>query len=259
MLALISPAKKLDGSTPPPVAEASEPGMLDQSEILIDEIKKLSRSDLRRLMKISPRLADVAYERHQRLGGALGPANAKQAVFAFRGDTYIGLDAPSLTADDLVFAQDHLRILSGLYGVLRPLDFIQSYRLEMGTKLANPRGEDLYDFWGGRITESVNAGLDAVGGPVVNLASKEYFSTVRREHLKAEVITPVFKDERGGTFRILGLFAKRARGMMARYIITNRLREAGALKDFCDGGYRYNADASTDTEFVFLRPQNLTG
>ena len=256
MLALVSPAKKLDGATPPPTDKTTHPALQDQSEILFRELGKLDRTDLRRLMKISPSLADLAFERHQRLGGEVTLSNAKQALFAFRGDTYVGLDADSLSAGELAFAQDHLRILSGLYGVLRPFDLIQPYRLEMGTKLANPRGEDLHDFWGGRIAEAVNAALAKAVGPVINLASKQYFSAVVAERLEAEVITPVFKDGHAGTYRVLGMFAKRARGMMARYMIRNRLRDADALKDFSEDGYRYSKEASGETEFVFLRDRN---
>lgn len=256
MLAVLSPAKKLDGSTPPPTARYSEPELADQTEMLIPEIKKLSRPDLQRLMKLSPKLADIAFERHRRLGGALGPENAKQSVFAFKGDTYVGLDPDSLEPEDLAFAQDHLRILSGLYGLLRPLDLIQSYRLEMATKLANPRGEDLYDFWGGRIADAVNKALPECGGPVINLASKEYFKALKPRLLHAEVITPVFKDGRGGSYRVMGLFAKRARGMMARYIVRRRLEHVEDLKNFGDAGYRYNAKESSGSELVFLRDRD---
>lgn len=256
MLALVSPAKKLDGATPPPTDRTTRPALQEQSEILFRELGKLGRADLRRLMKISPRLADLAFERHQRLGGEVTLANAKQALFAFRGDTYVGLDADTLSAGELAFAQHHLRILSGLYGLLRPLDLIQPHRLEMGTKLANPRGEDLRDFWGGRIAEAVNTALARAGGPVINLASKEYFSVLGAGRLAVDVITPVFRDGRAGTYRVLGMFAKRARGMMARYMIRNRLGEADALKDFSEDGYRYNKAASGETEFVFLRDRN---
>ena len=256
MLALVAPAKKLDGATPPPTDRTTRPALQDQSEILFRELRKLSRADLRRLMKISPRLADLAFERHRGLGGEVTLSNAKQALFAFKGDTYIGLDANTLSAGELAFAQDHLRILSGLYGVLRPFDLIQPYRLEMATKLANPRGEDLRDFWGGRIAEAVNTALAKAGGPIINLASKEYFSALGAGRLAADVITPVFRDGRAGTYRVLGMFAKRARGMMARYMIRNRLGNADALKDFSENGYRYNKAASSETEFVFLRDRD---
>ncbi|MFQ5533832.1 MAG: peroxide stress protein YaaA [Sphingomonadales bacterium] len=255
MLILISPAKKLDGSSPPPVADHSTPQFLARTGILIQELRKLSHADLRRLLQLSPKLADIAFERHLRLSTEPGPANAKQAVFAFAGDTYIGLRAHSLSRADLAFAQDHLRIFSALYGLLRPLDLMQPYRLEMATKLPNPSGGDLYDFWEETLGEAVNNALGRVEGPMINLASREYFSAIKKAQPSPGIITPVFKEERGGSYRVLPLFAKRARGMMARYIVQNRLREVESLKNFDRAGYRFSPEASSQTELVFLRDQ----
>lgn len=256
MLVLISPAKKLDTLSPAPIPDHTVPRLLDETDRLIEILAGLGPADLRRLMKLSPKLADVAVARHRQLTTRLGPDNAKPAVFAFKGDTYVGLDTASLTPEDLRVAQDILRILSGLYGCLRPLDLIQAYRLEMGTRLANRRGENLYDFWGESVTQAVNEALDAAGGgPLVNLASVEYASVLRRERLNAPVITPVFKEGRDGNYRVLGLFAKRARGMMARFIIRNRITDARDLVAFCEAGYRHNPAASDADRPVFLRQQ----
>ncbi len=256
MLVLISPAKKLDTLAPAPVPDHTVPELIAEAGQLIDILKRLGPAELQRLMKLSPKLAEVALARHRQLTTRLGPDNAKPAVFAFKGDTYVGLDAASLTPADLGVAQGGLRILSGLYGLLRPLDLIQAYRLEMGARLANPRGPTLYDFWREPVTQAVNAALErAGGGPVVNLASVEYFSVLQQEALAAPVITPVFKEGRDGSYRVLGLFAKRARGMMARFIIRNRIDRADDLLEFADAGYRYNPAASEPGRPVFLRQQ----
>ena len=178
----------------------------------------------------------------------------KQAIFAFSGDTYVGFDAKTLADDELDYAQEHVGILSGLYGLLRPRDLMQPYRLEMGTRLANPRGKDLYAFWGGRITSAINEALAAQADPtVINLASNEYFKSVKKQELNGDVVTPVFKELKDGKAKVIGLMAKRARGMMARYIVEKRIENPKALKKFTRGGYRYKASESTDTEWVFMR------
>ncbi|NOY26231.1 MAG: peroxide stress protein YaaA [Oligoflexia bacterium] len=256
MLALLSPAKRLDFDTPPAVSAHSRPQMLDQTARLIETARKLSQDKLRELMGISPALAKLNAVRFQRLSTELDLDNAKQAALAFKGDTYVGLDADSLGDDDLAWAQDHIGILSGLYGYLRPLDLIQPYRLEMGTRLKTRSGPSLYAFWGDRITAQVQDVLDAQGDTtVVNLASAEYFKAVNQKKLAARVLTPVFMDTKDGRSRVLSLFAKQARGMMARTIIDNRLDDVDALKDFGSGGYRFRADQSEGDRWVFERTQ----
>ncbi|MBL6958614.1 MAG: peroxide stress protein YaaA [Rhodospirillales bacterium] len=254
MLALISPAKKLDFTESPPAVGASQPGFLKDSETLVKTARKLSRRQLQQLMGLSDKLADLNYERFKAFSTPFTADNAKQAVLAFSGDTYVGLDAASLDKKDLDFAQDHLRILSGLYGLLKPLDLIQPYRLEMGRRLNNPKGGDLYDFWGSSLTEAVNAAAAATKNPaVINLASNEYIKAVRPKDLEAPFITPVFKEVREDVAKVIGLFAKKARGMMARHIIKNRLSDPQALKAFTDGGYAYQPDLSDDAQWVFTR------
>lgn len=254
MLALVSPAKKLDTAVKDSALPFSEPAMLDEARELVGVASKLSRGDLGRLMSISDKLADLNYQRFQSFEIPFTPDNAKQAVLAFRGDTYVGLDADSLSADDLAYAQDHLRILSGLYGLLRPMDLMQAYRLEMGTKLGNPRGEDLYDFWGTRITDAINEAVAGDKDPVVvNLASNEYIKAVKKKDLKARFITPAFKVVKDGQAKTLGMMAKRARGMMARYIIENRIEDPEALKKFDSDGYRFVPELSDDNHFEFHR------
>lgn len=252
MLSLISPAKTLDYAPIPDAPKATKPAFLGEAAILVERGRKLRRKDLSALMGISANLADLSHQRFETFQLDEAPRGAKSSVFAFKGDTYQGLDALTLDKDDVAFAQDHLRILSGLYGLLRPLDAIQPYRLEMGTKLKTKRGKDLYDFWGSELTEAVN---ETDSDVVVNLASKEYFSAIKPDALKARVITPVFKEVKDGKARILGLFAKRARGMMARFMIKNRLNDPEGLKRFTDGGYKFQPDLSDESTLVFHRPQ----
>ncbi|RMF10062.1 MAG: peroxide stress protein YaaA [Alphaproteobacteria bacterium] len=255
MLVLISPAKKLDTTIKDSVLPHTQPELIGEAEQLVAVARKLSRGDLGRLMNISDKLADLNYQRFQAFRTPFTPDNAKQGVLAFTGDTYVGLDAGSLNDEDLAYAQDHLRILSGLYGLLRPLDLMQPYRLEMGTKLANPRGEDLYDFWGDRITEAINEAVAGEAEPVVvNLASNEYIKAVKADKLKARFITPVFKVVKDGQARVLGMLAKRARGMMARYIIENRIEDPEQLKGFDADGYRFVAELSDDDRLEFHKP-----
>lgn len=257
MLAVISPAKKLDFSEDwqQPFAKAySSPAFQEDTEILIETTRALGRSDISRLMSLSENLASLNYERYQAFSKTGSPENAKPAVLAFRGDTYVGLDADSLADKDVAYAQEHLRILSGLYGLLRPLDLIQPYRLEMGTRLKTPRGTNLYSFWGDRLTEALNdAGRDSRSEILVNLASSEYFKAVRPKKLEGRLITPVFKEEKDGVAKVVGFSAKRARGMMARFIVKNRLTRAKDLKAFDEGGYQYEGDLSSDDAPVFVR------
>jgi len=256
MLMLLSPAKRLVEG--PAIAElpATEPRMLDQTARLLDRVRDLGPDDLKRLMGISDALATLNHERFQVLSLPFERDNARQAVRLFDGDVYRGLDAASLSEDDLRWAQDRVVILSGLYGAVRPLDLLQPYRLEMGTRLDTDRGDDLYAFWGERITERLNDGLAAQGDDiVVNLASREYFTSVRTEALKARVITPVFKDVSGGKARIISFYAKKARGAMVRWAVEHRAEGAEDLKA-CDAlGYTFQADLSSDTEWMFTRPK----
>lgn len=254
MLIVISPAKTLDYDTPPTLAEHTTPDFLRQSEILVKELRKLSPPQISELMSISDKLANLNFGRYLEWSKSVKPDNAKQAVLAFKGDVYTGLEAESLSKRDLKWAQDHLRILSGLYGVLRPLDLMRPYRLEMGTRLTNPRGKDLYEFWGSRITDELNRLFEKDKHPVlINLASNEYFKSVQTDKLNAELITPVFKDLKSGKYKIVSFFAKKARGMMTGYIIRNRLKDPEAIKQFDDGGYKYNAAMSSASEWVFVR------
>ncbi|WP_259782823.1 peroxide stress protein YaaA [Aestuariispira ectoiniformans] len=256
MLVVVSPAKKLNFEDLAPFETHSQPDFLDHSEELIDVARKLTRADLGRLMKISDTLADLNYQRYQAFSQPFDLGNAKQAALAFSGDTYVGLDASSLSEEDFAFAQNHFRILSGLYGLLRPLDLMQPYRLEMGTRLQNDRGSDLYSFWGDIITNAINEALESQQDKtLINCASNEYFKAVRPKKLVGRVITPVFKEIKAGQAKVLGMFAKRARGMMARYVIENRLETPEGIKDFTTGGYQYRPDLSNDSDWVFTREQ----
>lgn len=253
MLILLSPAKSLDFAEPPPAVPRTQARLAEDLAALAGVTRSLSRADLRGLMDISEALAELNHARFQAFDPRHG-AQGKQAILAFDGDVYQGLDAASLSAEDLAFAQERLRILSGLYGLLRPLDAIQPYRLEMGTRLPTPRGRTLYAFWGDRIARALNEDLGPDGGPVINLASQEYFSAVDTRALDARVITPVFKEERNGQARIVSFFAKKARGMMARHAVVNRLSRPEDLQGFSAGGYRFQPEASSPDSWVFTRP-----
>ena len=237
MLMVISPAKTLDFDTLPTTSEHTTPDFLDDSEELIEQLREMSPHAISALMKISDKLGNLNFDRYLSWDKKFTPDNAKQALLAFKGDVYTGLDAESMSSDDLLWAQDHLRILSGLYGLLRPLDLIQAYRLEMGTKLANGRGKDLYQFWGSKITEALNQQQADESLPVlVNLASNEYFKSVQSKQLNAEIITPVFKDWKGDKYKIISFYAKKARGLMVAYIIRNRLNDVEQIKNFDSEG-----------------------
>ncbi|MEM8937175.1 MAG: peroxide stress protein YaaA [Pseudomonadota bacterium] len=255
MLMLLSPAKNLDFNPAPEALAPTKPGFSKDADALASVARDLTRAKLKSLMSISDALADLNYERFQAFS-TRARKGTKPAALAFNGDVYLGLEAKTLDADDLAFAQDHLRILSGLYGLLRPLDAIMPYRLEMGSKLKNPVGEDLYDFWGDKIAKSLNKSAKPHADPtLVNLASKEYFSAVDLGALKLPVITPVFKEEKDGRLRQLQFFAKRARGLMARWAIQNRVEHAEALKKFSVDGYKFRASESDETTWLFARPQ----
>ena len=255
MIILLSPAKSLDFESPLTVQQASLPDFLDRSQLLVDRMRRLSPQEIASLMGISDALAALNASRYAEWTAPYPAGKARQAVLAFNGDVYEGLEARSLSADDLQFAQTHLRILSGLYGALRPLDLILPYRLEMGTKLANPRGKDLYAFWGERITTELNARLQQDGSQVlVNLASDEYFRSVKPAQLAATVWTPVFRDSKaGGPYKIVSFWAKRARGLMVRWMAEQRIESPDDLRAFDVEGYRFNPAASNGTTLVFLR------
>ncbi len=256
MLIVLSPAKTLDYESEWSVTESSLPRLLDDSSELIEVCRTLGPQDLSKLMKISDKLAGLNVARFTQWSPDFNKDNSKPAVLAFKGDVYTGLEAEQLGAEDLAFAQQHLRILSGLYGLLRPLDLMQPYRLEMGTKLENPRGKDLYQFWGERITDLVNQDLAEQGDDVlVNLASNEYFKSVQKRKLKGQIVTPVFKDCKNGQYKVISFYAKKARGMMARYIIENRLTDLEQLKAFDTAGYYFSEQESSATELVFKREE----
>ena len=254
MLALISPAKKMDFGSKNNLSTYTQPRFLDHSHELVDTAKNLSSNQLQNLMKISEKLADLNHERFQQFSTLFTPENARPAVNAFRGDTYVGLDADTLSNDDLSYAQSHLGILSGLYGLLRPLDLMQAYRLEMGTKLSNPRGENIYDFWGEIITKACN---DLVAShkdqSIISLASNEYIKAVKPKALNSPFITCHFKELKDGKTKTIGLFAKRARGKMARFIIQNRIETPEGLKKFKKDGYDFMPSLSDKKNYVFIR------
>lgn len=251
MLIVISPAKTLDFETAPSTESHSQPRFLPQSQQLINELKVLSTADIASLMKLSDKLAALNMARFQTWQKPFNLDNAKQALLAFKGDVYTGLDADTLNEAGLKFAQQHLRILSGLYGVLRPLDLMQPYRLEMGTKFANKKSKDLYQFWGSQLRESIEAELKE--GVLINLASNEYFKVVEAKKLKTRIITPVFKDWKNGQYKIISFYAKKARGLMSRYIIDHSINEPENIKGFDSEGYRYSPEMSHADEWVFLR------
>ena len=254
MLALISPAKKLDAENEPPLGDFTIPQLLDNSEELVDTVKGLGKGRLKALMNLSDALTDLNHDRFERYATPFTPNNAKQAVFMFRGDTYVGLDADTLTKDDLTYAQHHIGILSGLYGVLRPLDLIQPYRLEMGSKLSTKRGKDLYAFWGSRLTDACNeVTASHENRTVVSLASKEYVGAIQPQGLAGPFVTCHFKEMREGVPRTIGLVAKKARGRMARFMVQNRVENGDDLKGFEEDGYAFAPELSGHEDLVFVR------
>ncbi|SCB75374.1 peroxide stress protein YaaA [Kosakonia oryziphila] len=254
MLILISPAKTLDYQSPLATTRFTRPELLDHSQQLINSARKLSAPQIKALMGISDKLADLNATRFHDWQPDFNPENARQAILAFKGDVYTGLQAETFSDADFDFAQQHLRMLSGLYGVLRPLDLMQPYRLEMGIRLENAKGKDLYQFWGDEITHKLNEAIAAQGDEIViNLASDEYFKSVKTQKLNARIIKPVFLDEKNGKFKVISFYAKKARGLMSRFIIENRLTKPEQLTGFNSEGYFFDREVSSQEELVFKR------
>ena len=249
MLAVISPSKTQDFSSSN-VDVFTKTRQIEQSQILIDLLKTKTQSEIASLMSISDKLSKLNFDRFQAFSTPFTLSNAKQALLAFKGDVYNGIDAPSLSSDDLEFAQQHLRMLSGLYGVIRPLDLIQAYRLEMGTKLKNSQGKNLYEFWGDQISNILNEDESEV---IINLASNEYFKGIDKKSLNAKIINIAFKELKNDTYKIIGIYAKRARGLMVNYMIKNRLTDPELLKNFNVEGYQFRQAMSDDLTWVFTR------
>jgi cytoplasmic iron level regulating protein YaaA (DUF328/UPF0246 family) len=256
MLALISPAKTLDYETALPSSNFTQPRLLDQSEQLIEVCRELSASQLASLMSVSEKIAQLNVARFQDWQTEFDLANARQAIFAFKGDVYTGLDAYALNDAQLDFAQQHLRMLSGLYGLLRPLDLMMPYRLEMGTKLHNPRGSNLYEFWGKRITDLIQQDLQQANSNILlNLASDEYYKAVKESALDAQIVKPVFLDQKNGKYKVISFYAKKARGLMARFVIEQQIQQVEDLKAFNSEGYYFDAENSNVKELVFKREE----
>ena len=255
MLFVVSPAKTLDYESPmPTLSFTTSARLLNESAELVDLLKKKEPWQLQELMGISEDLANLNANRYQSWSMPITEPEARPALYAFKGDVYTGLEAETLDDKDVQYAQQHLRILSGLYGVLRPLDLMLPYRLEMGIRLENEKGNNLYRFWGEDITQLLNQDLeDSNTDILINLASNEYFKSVKLKSLKASVITPVFKDEKNGKYKVVSFWAKKARGLMARYIIQNQLTQVSDLKGFVAEGYYYSAEESDGSTMVFLR------
>ena len=249
MLAIISPSKTQDFSECN-IDIFSQTRQLESSNELIGILKSKSKSQISKLMSLSEKLSELNFDRFQKFKLPFTLDNAKQAILAFKGDVYNGINAPDLSSEDLEFAQSKVRMLSGLYGVVRPLDLIQPYRLEMGTKLSNAKGPNLYDYWGSEISNVLNEDEPDL---IINLASNEYFKAIDKNTLKANILDIVFKEKKGETYKVIGIYAKRARGLMVNYIIRNRLENPEALKDFSDEGYRFDRDLSSDSSWVYLR------
>jgi hypothetical protein len=249
MLAIISPSKTQDFSSCH-VKTFSKSRQLPQTQELVRLLKDKTESQISKLMMLSDKLSKLNFDRFQAFKTPFSLDNAKQALLAFKGDVYNGIDAPSLSLEDLNFAQNNVRMISGLYGVLRPLDLIQPYRLEMGTKLSNKNGSNLYDYWGNKISKVLN---DDEQDLIINLASNEYFKSIDIKILKAQMLNIVFKEKKNNTYKVIGIYAKRARGLMVNYIIRNRITEPKVLKNFSDEGYQYDDMLSSDSSWVFTR------
>ncbi|HLT13823.1 MAG TPA: peroxide stress protein YaaA [Marinobacter sp.] len=255
MLMIISPAKTLDYESPLATETFTQPDYLDDACELIDQLKELEPHQVSNLMSISDKLGQLNAERFRDWHTPFTPDNARQAILAFKGDVYTGLDAESFNEDDFAFAQKHLRMLSGLYGLLKPLDLMQPYRLEMGTKFENRRGKDLYAFWGSKLTDALNRQLAEDDQVLVNLASNEYFKSVQAKKLDGRLVTPQFKDWKNGKYKIISFYAKKARGLMCRYAIQNRITQADDLKGFNLEGYYFSEEQSDNNNWVFLRDE----
>ena len=258
MLALISPAKTLDYESALPTDLHTLPRLLEHSQQLIDVSRKLSATDIANLMSVSEKIAKLNVNRFHDWQSDFNFSNARQALFAFKGDVYTGLDAYNLNDQKLEYAQKHLRMLSGLYGVLRPLDLMMPYRLEMGTKLANERGSNLYQFWEDRITQLINDDLEQVDAKILlNIASDEYYKSVKEAKIQAEIIKPVFLDQKNGKYKVISFYAKKARGLMARYMIEHQIDQVDGIKSFNTDGYYFDAESSLKGELVFKRDEKV--
>ena len=259
MLIVVSPAKTLDYESPLATEKYTQPELVEYSKQLIDVCRKLTPADVASLMKVSDKIAGLNVARFEQWSETFTQDNARQAILAFKGDVYTGLDAETLSDEDFDYAQNHLRMLSGLYGLLKPLDLMQPYRLEMGTRLANARGTNLYQFWGNIITDKLNEALNAQGDNVlINLASNEYFKAVDKKALNGEIITPVFKDCKNGQYKVISFYAKKARGLMARYIMEQQVTNMEQLLAFDCAGYYYSEEHTKKAnEPVFLRAEQV--
>lgn len=256
MFFVLSPAKNLNEKDPSPVSSFTQPDLLPEAEILMQELRQLAPQQIAELMHVSDKIALLNAERNVAWHTPFTPENAKQAVFMFNGDVYEGIAADTLKPKQIDYLQQHVRLLSGLYGVLRPLDLMQPYRLEMGTAFTNTRGKNLYEFWGDKITDLLNQTLKQAGSDVlINLASQEYFKSVNTKKLNARLITPIFKDEKNGKYKIISFYAKRARGLMVRYAAEHGITEPEMLKNFDYEGYSFNEAASNEAEWVFMRKE----
>jgi len=256
MFFVLSPAKNLNEKDPSPVSSFTLPDLLPEAEILMQELRQLAPQQIAELMHVSDKIALLNAERNAAWHTPFTPENAKQAVFMFNGDVYEGIAADTLKPEQIDYLQQHVRLLSGLYGVLRPLDLMQPYRLEMGTAFANSRGKNLYEFWGDKITDLLNQTLKQADSDVlINLASQEYFKSVNTKKLNARLITPIFKDEKNGKYKIISFYAKRARGLMVRYAAEHSITEPEILKNFDYEGYSFNEAASNEAEWVFMREE----
>lgn len=254
MLIILSPSKTQDFSPLPEPTAHTTPLFLEHSSLLAAELKKKQAPELASMMELSENLAELNYSRFQQWQPPFTPDNAKQALFAFKGDVYTGIAAAEYSKETLAYAQEHLRILSGFYGLLRPLDLMQAYRLEMKIKLKNSRGADLYKFWGSLLTEEINRQLRQQQKEVlINLASNEYYKALQPKHISGRIITPQFKEFKGGTYKTIALFAKRARGLMTDFILQNRIETPELLKTFGTDGYSYSELLSKEDEWVFVR------
>lgn len=255
MITLLSPAKTLDYETTDKIEDGlTEPQFATQTNRLIRILKKKNVAEIQDLMHISDTLAVLNRDRYKSFSKTYTHENSKSAIMAFKGDVYTGLDAETLTTDELLYANHHVRILSGLYGLLRPFDRMQPYRLEMGTRLENKKGTNLYHFWGDQITKAVNRDLKNLESKtVVNLASNEYYKSIDKKKLKAEIIEIDFREDKDGTYKFVSFFAKKARGSMARYIVQNRIVDSGDLRGFDYDGYRYEESASSEGHLLFVR------
>ena len=253
LVTIISPAKKLDYSPVEKNIDSTIPSLLEHSNELIRDLKSLNPQEVSSLMSLSDKLGALNYERFQEWKTPFTKSNSKQAILAFKGDVYQGLDAESLSETELIWAQKHVRILSGLYGILKPMDLMQPYRLEMGTKFATKRGQNLYDFWNSIITEELNKNFSSDNTNLLNLASNEYFKSINVSELKANVISPVFMDKKNGKYKIISFFAKKARGLMTRYVIKNRIEDITDIQNFEEGGYFFSEAMSEDNKPVFCR------